>query len=152
MADSGTCIAASYPAKKFGVKTGTSVREARQRCPGIVIVPARMELYVEYHQKIIAAAESVTIIHAVRSIDEMAIKLDPSERSEPAARALALKLKAAIRAGAGEALTCSIGVAGNEFLAKMAGDLMKPDGLTFLPPEEIPRKLLKLPLTDFPGI
>ncbi len=152
MADSGTCIAASYPAKKFGIKTGTSVREARQRCPGIVIVPARMELYVEYHKKIIAAVESVTIVHKVRSIDEMAIKLDPSERSEPAARALAMKLKAAIREQAGVVLTCSIGVATNEFLAKVAGDLVKPDGLTFMPPEEVPRKLLKLQLTDFPGI
>jgi DNA polymerase-4 len=88
----------------------------------------------------------------VRSIDEMAIRLDPSERPEPAARRLAANLKTAIRERAGEALTCSIGVATNEFLAKIASDMHKPDGLTFLPPGEVPQKLLGLELTDFPGI
>lgn len=152
MVESGCCIAASYPAKKFGVKTGMRVDEARRVCPGLIVVRARPPRYVQFHEQIVRAVDSVTPIYAVRSIDEMCVKFCPSEQVPEAALALATRLKAALRKQVGSALTCSIGLSSNEFLAKMATDLQKPDGLTVLPAHEVPEQLLKLPLTDFPGI
>ena len=72
-AETTCCIAASYEAKVFGVKTGTLVGEARRMCPGIVFVEARHDLYVEFHHRIVAAVESCLPVTAVLSIDEMAL-------------------------------------------------------------------------------
>ncbi len=155
LAESGACVAASYPAKRMGVKTGMRVAEARRICPGIIILPANMPRYVEHHHRVIAAVERVTHVDGVRSIDELAIRLDPSEREPEAARTLGLKIKAALREHAGVALTASIGIASNEFLAKIAADMKKPDGLTLLPRfagDAPPREILALKLQDFPGI
>ena len=98
LAESGACVAASYPAKRMGVKTGMRVAEARRVCPGIIILPANMPRYVEHHHRVIAAVERVTHVDGVRSIDELAIKLDPSEREPEAARTLGMRIKAALRA------------------------------------------------------
>ncbi len=72
MADTTCCLAASYEAKAFGVKTGISVADAKQLCPGLVLVEARHELYVQYHHRIIEAVESCLPVTAVLSVDEMA--------------------------------------------------------------------------------
>src|SRR5450432_47129 len=69
MTDSTCCIAASYEAKCFGIKTGTNVGEARQRCPGLIVVEARPPLYIEYHHKLIAAVDACLPVTDVRSID-----------------------------------------------------------------------------------
>src|SRR5471030_2931427 len=74
-AESTCCIAASYEAKKFGVKTGTRVSDARHLCPGLQIVEARPALYVESHHKLIAAVESCIHVEEVWSIDEMVCEL-----------------------------------------------------------------------------
>ena len=58
MTDSTCCIAASYEAKRFGIKTGTNAGEARKRCPGLVLVEARPPVYVEYHHRLIAAVDA----------------------------------------------------------------------------------------------
>ena len=65
MADTTCCIAASYEAKAFGVKTGTIVADARRMCPDIVLVEARHELYVDYHHRIVEAVESCLPVTAV---------------------------------------------------------------------------------------
>src|SRR4051812_34411532 len=70
--DHTSCIAASYEAKAFGVKTGTPVHEAKRMCPGIRIVQARPELYVRLHHAIIAAIDTCIPVRAVHSIDECA--------------------------------------------------------------------------------
>src|SRR5208337_4195962 len=75
MADTTCCIAASYQAKAHGVKTGTLVGEARRICPGLQLVEARHELYVEYHHRIVAAVEQCVPVTAVLSIDEMGCRL-----------------------------------------------------------------------------
>ena len=69
-AETTSCIAASYEAKKFGVRTGTRVGEARRLCPALRVVPARPRLYVEKHNEIIEAVESVLPVASVLSIDE----------------------------------------------------------------------------------
>ena len=71
LAESSCCIAASYEAKAFGVKTGTLVRDARQMCPGIAIVQARPPEYIRFHHQVVAAVEDCIHVEAVLSIDEM---------------------------------------------------------------------------------
>lgn len=152
MADSSFVIAASYEAKRFGVRTGTQIGEARRLCPGIHFAPARAPLYVHYHQAVIDAVESVLPVERVCSIDEMQCRLLGDEREPEAARALAQGIKRAIRERVGECLTCSVGLAPNAFLAKLATDLEKPDGMVTLLVGELDRRLRGLSLTEFAGI
>lgn len=128
-----TCaIAASYEAKAYGVKTGTNIGEARKMCPGLIIVPSRPKLYVEYHHRILDAIESCIPVEHVMSIDEVACMLDRSQQTAEAVRRLSREIKQAIRNQVGKCLTISIGAASNKLLAKLASDMQKPDGLTIL--------------------
>ncbi len=145
-------IAASYEAKKFGISTLTPVWEARKRCPDIQIVSPRHELYVEFHNRIIAEVERHIHITKVCSIDEVACRLLDNENGAADVRALAARIKAGIHDNVGDWLTCSIGVAPNRLLAKLASDMMKPDGLVVLEAEELPQRLYPLPLTAIAGI
>lgn len=148
-----TCaIAASYEAKAYGVKTGTRILEARQMCPGLKCVLARHDVYVDYHHKILAAAERHIPVNKIWSIDEFDCKLIGRERDPENARQIALRIKESIWRNVGEAINCSIGIAPNSFLAKVATDIQKPNGLVILRPEDLPGPLLKLDLMDLPGI
>jgi len=149
-AETTVCIAASYEARRYGVKTGTPVYEARARCPRIVIRKARPRRYVEVHQQILKAVESVLPIEEVRSIDEMRFKLLKNERAR--AEEIAKELKKAIRTQVGEHLPASVGGGPNRFLAKVATELEKPDGLVLIRKEDLPEILWELELTDLYGI
>ena len=151
-ADTSFVIAASYEAKARGVKTGTQIGEAKQMCPGIEIVPARPQVYVAYHKAVIEAAETVLPVEEVCSIDEMRFRLLLSESSPAVAQELGLNIKNAIRNYVGEQMTCSVGIAPNPFLAKLATELQKPDGLVTLQASDLPHRLHSLKLTDFTGI
>lgn len=152
MADTTCCLAASYEAKAFGVRTGTSVREAREMCPGIRFVEARTEEYIYHHHRIIAAVESCLPVTAVLSIDEMVCRLWGNDRQPEQAEQLAHQIKEAVRTQAGEFMKCSIGVGPNRLLAKTAADMQKPNGLTFIGQNELPHRLHSLKLMDFCGI
>ena len=152
MADTTCCIAASYEAKAFGVKTGTMVGDAKRLCPEIVLVEARHELYVEYHHKVVEAVESCLPVTAVLSIDEMACRLMGRERPLLAALELGRKVKARVKESAGEMMRSSVGLATNRYLAKIASDMEKPDGLVALPLDVLPEALRGLTLRDLPGI
>lgn len=152
MADTTFCIAASYEAKAFGVKTGTRVDEAKRMCPGLILVQARHEEYVRYHHRIVEAVEACIPIHAVVSIDEMACKLTGSQQDVEKATKLALLIKQTIREKVGSTLRCSIGLAPNRFLAKVASDMQKPDGLVVIEQKDLPDILYPLQTRDFPGI
>ncbi len=149
-AETTVCIAASYEARRCGVKTGTPVYEARARCPKIVFRKARPRRYVEVHQEILKAVETVLPVEEVRSIDEMRFKLLKNERAR--AREIAKELKKAIRTRVGEHLLASVGGGPNRFLAKVATELEKPDGLVLITKEDLPEILWKLRLTDLYGI
>jgi len=151
-ADTTCCIAASYEAKHFGVKTGTGVREAKQLCPQVRLVIARPKRYVQVHHQIIDAVESCLHVDQVCSIDEMYGRLMGQERQPPRAVELAQGVKAAIRAQIGEYVRCSIGLAPNVWLAKVGTDLQKPDGLTVILKQDLPKVLYDFQLTDLPGI
>lgn len=152
MADTTCCIAASYEAKAFGVKTGTQVGEAKRMCPGIEMVEARHELYVEYHKKIVEAVETCVPVASVMSIDEMACSLMGSEQPLLAALDLARRVKETIKRDVGSTLRCSVGLAPNRYLAKIASDMEKPDGLVALTPDILETALRQLDLRDLPGI
>jgi len=152
MADTTCCIAASYEAKAFGVKTGTIVGDAKRLCPGIELVEARHELYVEYHHRIVEAVESCLPVTAVMSVDEMACRLMGRERPLLAAMELGRKVKARIRESVGPMMRSSVGLATNRYLAKVASDMEKPDGLVALTLYILPYALRQLKLRDLPGI
>ena len=152
MADTTVCIAASYEAKAFGVRTGTVVADARRMCPEIVLVEGRHEIYTEYHHRIVEAVESCLPVTAVLSIDEMACRLMGRERPLLAAMELGRKVKACILERVGPMLRSSVGLATNRYLAKVASDMEKPDGLVALPLDILPEALSRLTLRDLPGI
>ena len=152
LTDSACAIAASYAAKRLGIKTGTLVREARRICPDVIPVQARHRLYTDYHERILKAVDTCLPVEKVMSIDEMACRLMGTERQVPAARELAAKVKRALREQVGECLTCSIGLAPNVFLGKVGSDMQKPDGLTVITHENLPDVLLRLELQDVYGI
>lgn len=152
MADTTSCIAASYEAKKFGIKCGTQVGDAKKRCPEIILIKGNHPAYVKYHEAIKVACETVLPIDKVCSIDEMRFCLLATEGVPEVARELAFKMKSAVREMVGECLTSSIGVAPNHYLAKTATDMQKPDGLVILQPHDLPHRLYALKLTDFCGI
>ena len=152
MADTTCCIAASYEAKAFGVRTGTIVADAKRLCPDIVLVEARHELYTDYHHRVVEAVESCVPVTAVCSIDEMACRLIGRERPLLAAIDLGMRVKRTIRDRVGPMLRSSVGLATNRYLAKIASDMEKPDGLVALPLDLLPEALRQLTLRDLPGI
>ena len=150
--DSTCAIAASYEAKAYGIRTGTPIWEAKQNCPGLICVLARHDAYVDYHHRAIAEINRHVPVTAVCSIDEMAARLMRNEAQPEAARRIALAIKAGLAERLGPLVRCSIGIAANRYLAKVATDIEKPDGLTILMPEEVEIRIKTLKLRDLPGI
>lgn len=152
MADTTCCIAASIDAKRFGIRTGTPVWQAKKLCRDIVFVQARPSTYVEIHHRIVAAVESCTPVSAVLSIDEMACDLMGSDREETNAIKLGRQIKQAIYDQVGDVLHSSVGIAPNRFLAKTASNMQKPDGLIVIRQDELPQRLYGLKLGALNGI
>lgn len=150
--DFTSAIAASYEAKAYGVRTGTMIRDAKRMCPGLICVPARHDLYVDYHHRALAEIERHIPVTAVCSIDEAACRLMDNEAPADVAIGIARSIKRGLAANVGEYVRCSIGIAPNRYLAKVATDLQKPDGLTLLHPSDLPHRLFGLTLRDLPGI
>ncbi len=150
--DSTCAIAASYEAKAFGVKTGTPIYEARKLCPDIICVLAQHNRYVDFHHQILDEINRHIPVTAVCSIDEAACRLMKNEASPAAATAIAHAMKRGLAQNVGAYVRCSIGIASNRYLAKVATDLQKPDGFTILHPQDLPDALFRLDLRDLPGI
>ncbi len=152
MADTTCCIAASYEAKALGIKTGTQVGEAKRICPEIVLIAGDHTEYAKYSHEIAKAVELACPVSHTPSIDEMVCELMGREREPPQARRIALEIKQSIYKNVGEAMRCSIGMAPNRYLAKIASDMQKPDGLIGLLPSQLPRAIAHLELRDLPGV
>ena len=152
MAETTCCIAASYEAKAFGVKTGTPVWEARQKCPDILVLPARPARYVALHHALMDAIGDCIPHGQAESIDEVPCWLIGRERQRENAEEIALRIKRTLVERGYDAIRCSIGIAPNKFLAKTASDMRKPDGLTVLEQADLPQALHTLELRDFCGI
>lgn len=152
LGDTTCCIAASYEAKAFGIKTGTQVGEAKRLCPGLILVSGSHSVYSEYSHNIAKAVERCCPVAHTPSIDEMVCQLIGREREPANARRIALEIKQAIKDDVGETLRCSIGMGPNRLLAKIASDMQKPDGLIGLLPSQLPRAMSHLELRDIPGV
>lgn len=150
--DHTCCIAASYEAKAFGVKTGTPIPEARRLCPGIAFVLAEHRVYIEFQQKALEAIDQCAPVWAVHSIDELSIKLCPRTRQRDEAIRLGRAIKESLTSRVGECMRCSIGIAPNRFLAKTASNLDKPNGLCVLDETSIPDRLYDLDPKKLTGI
>jgi DNA polymerase-4 len=152
LADTTVCIAASIEAKKFGVKTGTKVADARRMCPGIEFVVARHEIYIDFHHRAVAVVDSLVPVRAVLSIDEMDCELTGRWREPERAMDIARKVKAGLSTQIGECLRTSIGIGPNTFIAKTASDMVKPDGLVMILKSELPERLFELPVRALSGV
>lgn len=150
--DSTSVLAASYEAKKYGVKTGTRVSDARKMCPRLHFVETHHRIYLEYHHRILEAVEEIIPIHSVLSVDEVACELVGSQREVPKALDLASRLKKHVQQKVGICLTSSVGIGPNTLIAKMASDMQKPDGLVWVTKEEIFQKMGHLSIRCIPGI
>ncbi len=150
--DSTCAIAASYEAKALGIRTNTPVYEAKRMCPGLICVVGDHKHYVHYHHLILQEIGNHIPVSAVCSIDEVACHLMDNENSDERVTGIAHSIKAGLARNVGEYIKCSVGVAPNRFLAKVATDMQKPDGLTILHHGDLPQRLYGLKLRDIPGI
>ncbi len=146
-----TCvIACSKEAKKRGVKNIMPIREAKQRCHDLILVPQKPDLYRRAHNTLINEIMAITPIEAIKSIDELTCKLDKYNRQRP--NLVAANIKKRIHDHIGPHITCSIGLAANRQLAKIACKLDKPNGTTIWHPKDMPGPLEDIPFEDIPGI
>jgi len=141
---------ASYEARAFGVKTGMNTWEARQKCPHVIFVVGDNRKYTHTSSEIVRIFLEYTPLVEVFSIDEAFLDVTGSLRMFGNAERIAYLIKARIRHRFG--LTCSIGIAPNKLLAKLASEMKKPDGLTVIRPDEVARVLEKVPIEDLCGI
>lgn len=146
----GVIIACSREAKAMGVKNIMPVDEAKRLCRDLVLVPQKPDLYRRAHNALLAEIAAHIPIDSVKSIDELACRLDAPAIRDP--QSLAMRIKQSIRYNVGASITCSIGFAANRHLAKIAGGTQKPDGVTVWHPHLMPGPLMRLPLDDIPGV
>lgn len=148
--DFTSVIACSKEAKARGVKNVMPIREAKKRCYDLILVPQSPDLYRRAHHALINEIISVLPVEAIKSIDELTCRLDQRDQQDPLA--VAAKIKQRIRENIGPFITCSIGIAANRQLAKIACKMDKPDGVTLWHPRDMPGPLLDVPFDDIPGI
>jgi DNA polymerase-4 len=150
VAGRGVVSAASYEARRFGVHSALPMATARRLCPHGVFLPVRMRRYVELARQIRDLFFAFTPLVEPLSLDEAFLDVRGCVRLLGPAEEIARRIKERIRAETG--LTASVGVAPNKFLAKLAGDLGKPDGLVVLPPERVRDFLAPLPVGRLWGV
>lgn len=146
----GVVSAASYEARKFGVHSAMPMRTAVRLCPEAVLLPVRMERYHELSEKLCTLFESYTPLVETISLDEAFLDVTGSLRLFGSAEKIAREIKVRIRTELG--LTASVGVAPNKFLAKLASDWEKPDGLVVIIEEEKEEKISDLPASRLWGV
>ncbi len=146
----GVVMAASYEARKFGVRSATPIFKAREMCPDAVFIPPRMKRYREVSGKVMSILRNFSSEVEVVSIDEAYMDVTGSDRLHGDPRKLAASIKKEIKESVH--LTCSVGVAPGKFLAKVASDLDKPDGLTVIRPDDVSDFIASLPIQKVPGV
>ncbi|GAA2022845.1 DNA polymerase IV [Agromyces tropicus] len=146
----GVVLAASYEAKAFGVRTAMGGRQARDLCPGAVVVPPRMEAYSTASRAVFAIFRDTTPFVEGLSIDEAFLEVGGLRRIAGTPEQIAIRLRERVRAEVG--LAISVGIARTKFLAKVASAVSKPDGLLVVEPEREAAFLLPLPVERLWGV
>ncbi len=146
----GVVSAASYEARKYGVHSAMPIFQAKQKCPNGVFVPPRMSRYKAVSQRILAILKGYSPLVEMVSIDEAYIDISGCTGILGPPREIALTIKKQVQTET--CLTCSVGVAPVRFLAKIASDLDKPDGLTIIRPEQVNCFIDSLAIQKVPGV
>ena len=146
----GVVSTASYEARKFGVHSAMPMVTARRRCPDAIFLPGDHAKYSAVSRQIFSVLARFSPVIEQLSIDEGFLDLTVMERLMDSPRAYGEAIKRAVREETG--LTASVGVAPNKFLAKLASDMEKPDGLVVIRPEDAERVLAPLPVSRIFGV
>ncbi|MEA1940595.1 MAG: DNA polymerase IV [Candidatus Caldatribacteriota bacterium] len=146
----GVVCAASYEARKYGVHAGMPIWEARQKCPQGIFVPSQMNKYVEASKKFFQICSDYTPLLEPLSVDELFLDVSGCESLFGSSECISRKIKEKVRRELG--IKVSAGIAKNKFLAKIATNLGKPDGLYIIPSNEIEKILYPLPISALWGI
>jgi DNA polymerase-4 len=146
----GVVAAASYEARKFDCHSAQPMSIAKRRCPHAIIVPVHFNRYRELSNRIFAIFDEFSPLVEPLSVDEAFLDLSGTHKLLGAAEDVARRLKQRIKSDV--ELTASIGVAPNKFLAKLASDLNKPDGLAIVHPQDVDPLLLSLPVNKLWGV
>ena len=145
----GVVLTASYEARPFGVASAMPMARARRLCPDAVIVPPRFERYQEISQQVMAVFADFSPDVEPLSLDEAFLDMSGSEHLFGNPAVIGRKLKDAVKAATG--LTASVGVSGTKYVAKVASDFAKPNGLTVVPPAQVIAWLAPLPVARLWG-
>lgn len=150
----GFVLAASYEAKRMGVKLGVNVAEARKMCPGIIIMTPDPAKYREAHRRFKDLMFEYTSDVVPKSIDEFVLDLSgsPALRSGISMQEIGMQIKQKVRERLGEAVTVNVGIGPNRFLAKYAAGFNKPDGMTLINHTNLEECYKDQDLVDLPGI
>jgi DNA polymerase-4 len=146
----GVVLAASYEAKAFGIRSGMGGRQARELCPGAIVVPPRFDAYTEASRAVFAIFEDTTPLVEGISIDEAFLDVGGLAQVSGSPVEIAVRLRGAVRDQVGLAIT--VGAARTKFLAKVASGVAKPDGLLYVPPEGELTFLHPLPVQRLWGV
>lgn len=146
----GVVSAASYEARRYGVHSAMPIYQARQRCPQGIFLRPRGRRYRELSGRVMAVLARFSPLVEPVSIDEAYVDISGCENLHGAPEAIGRKIKAAIHADSG--LSCTVGIAPLKFLAKIASDMDKPDGLTCIHSEAMPDFIGSLPVSKVPGV
>ncbi len=146
----GVVAAASYEARRFGVRSAMASLTARRLCPDLVFVPPRFDVYRAVSRQVHAIFADFTEAIEPLSLDEAYLDVTVNHKGIASATRIAEAIRARIKAETG--LTASAGVSYNKFLAKIASDYRKPDGLWVIPPAAGPDFVAELPVRKFHGV
>lgn len=146
----GVVAAASYEARKYGVRSAMSSAVAKRKCPHLIFVKPRFNRYREISQQIRAIFHDYTHLVEPLSLDEAYLDVTQNKANQSSATRLAKEIRDRIKNEVG--LTASAGISINKFLAKIASDINKPNGQKTILPEEVIPFLEKLPIKKFYGI
>ena len=144
--DRGVVLTASYEARPYGVGSAMAMAKARRRCPDAIIVPPRFARYQEVSRTVMGVLSQFSPHVEAISLDEAFIDMTGAEGLFGAPAAMGRALKDAVREATG-GLTASVGLSGTKYVAKVASDHAKPDGLTIVPPGEAKAWLAPLPVS-----
>ncbi len=146
----GVVSAANYEARKHGIHSAMPIFQAKQKCSDAVFIRPRMSRYKEVSKKVMAVLKTYSPLLEQVSIDEAYLDISGSERLLGDPETIGRKIKEEIFETMG--LTCSVGIAPSRFLAKIASDCDKPDGLTIIPPPQVADFIRTLPVEKVPGV
>jgi DNA polymerase IV len=142
----GIVLAKSIPAKKYGIQTGETLFTARQKCPGLIVVPPKYDLFMQCSNALVNILKEYTDKIQRFSVDECFLDFTGTENLYKDPISLAHEIKDRVKNELG--FTVNIGISCNKLLAKVASDFQKPDKVHTLFPTEIPEKMWPLPVED----